>query len=443
MSKTVERRGARASALAALGLVVAALCGASSAAAAEPIPPGGVDITSASLDWLGNEEIQSAPPFGGSNYLSAGISGGNEASYRASDGNVSIYQVSDSGQETVPTWASRAAYIGNGGDQLARVSAGSGHLNADGTGGIAWEGSFSVNFYGGLVPFTIADPEIYFGGDGTGFLSADLEGCSSSMSNPNECVPLAPASDAIIATFQGVTLEPAGTLTIQPDYAGVEVTTPEGTTPQNREVAGWGAWPQEFVDFQQQTGLSSYWYSSGGGADPKKPPLPFVVDLGGAEGPGPEVPSEEPQPEAAKPDGGDTGSGGAGEPETKSEPSPPTAPAPVAKRARVWQPEGPRKLDESGTAQLARVACPAGGSACSLVVPERKAARLGGKRYLLTVLAPDRIKPGAGASVRIRVPKGARAALGAGKLTLRVPIVVASGGATSKQIAKVTIVGRG
>jgi hypothetical protein len=411
------------------------------------IPPAGVDITTASLDWLGNEEVQSAPPFGGSNYMSAGLSNGNEATYRASDGNASIYQVSSAGTETLATWATRAAHVSNGGRQVARLAAGRGHINADGTGAVAWKGSFSVNFYGGLVPFTIADPEIYFAGDGTGYLSATLEGCSSSMSAPDECAPLAPKPEAIVATFHGVTVDPFGELTIEPDYAGVEVALGEGTTPQNKEVAGWGSWPQEFVDFQLQTGLSSYWYSSGGAADAKKAPLPLKVDFAGVPTPEPEAetpgtdpgaPGEETKPKEAKSDDSSGGSGG------DSAAAPTTAPArSTAKPARFWQPSGRRKLDASGTATLARVACPAGSGACRLVVPERSAARIGGKRYLLTVLAPARVEAGGSAKVRVRLPKGARAALGARKLTVRVPIVVDHGGRTSKRIVKATIVGRG
>jgi hypothetical protein len=417
--------------------------------ATSTIPPAGVDITTASLDWLGNEEIQSAPPFGGSNYMSAGLSNGKEATYRASDGNASIYQVSAGGAETLASWATRTAHVSNGGRQVARLTAGHGHINADGTGAVAWKGSFSVNFYGGLVPFTIADPEIYFGGDGTGYLSATLEGCSSSMADPNECAPLAPKPEAIIATFQGVTIDPFGKLTIEPDYAGVEVALGEGTTPQTKEGAGWGAWPQEFVDFQLQTGLSSYWYSSGGSADAKKPPLPLTIDFAGvptpeaepeAPGGGTEAPGGETKPEESKPDGS---GGSSGDPGSGSG-APSTAPTkPAAKPARFWQPRGRQKLDASGAAPLARVSCPAGSVACRLVVPERTAARIGGKRYLLTVLAPNRVKAGGSTKVRVRLPKGARAALGARKLTVRVPIVVDHGGRTSKRIAKVTLVGRG
>ncbi|MBN9623064.1 MAG: HtaA domain-containing protein, partial [Actinobacteria bacterium] len=189
---------------------------------AAAIPSQGVDVTEASLDWLGNEEVQSAPPAGGSNYLSAGVSAGTEASYHSVVGNAAVYQVS-AGQEALATYATRAAHISDGGSQLARLYSGHGHINADGSGAIAWQGAFSVNFYGGAVPFTIEDPEIHFAGDGTGYLSADLAGCTSSQANPDQCAPFAPRSEAIIATFRGVTVDPTGVLTIDPDYAGVEV----------------------------------------------------------------------------------------------------------------------------------------------------------------------------------------------------------------------------
>ncbi|MDR0366341.1 MAG: hypothetical protein LBH68_05895, partial [Bifidobacteriaceae bacterium] len=41
--------------------------------------------------------------------------------------------------------------------------------------------------------------------------------------------------------------------------------------------ADWGSFPQDFVDFQMLTGQSSYWYSSGGAADAKKPAKELAV----------------------------------------------------------------------------------------------------------------------------------------------------------------------
>ena len=100
-------------------------------------------------------------------------------------------------------------------------------------------------------------------------------------------------------------------LTVAPNYAGVAVETTEGSTPQDRETAGWGAWPQSMVTFQDQTGLSSYFYSSGSGEDAKKPPLPFVVDFKG--------PTATPTPPVTTP----------ASPSAPT-PTPTTTPAPVA-----------------------------------------------------------------------------------------------------------------
>jgi hypothetical protein len=77
----------------------------------------------------------------------------------------------------------------------------------------------------------------------------------------------------------------------------VEYTPPadSGGAPQNRTVEGWGAWPASFIDFHYHTGLSSYWYSSGGAADAKKTPAALTItygELGGDE----EPPVDPPEP---------------------------------------------------------------------------------------------------------------------------------------------------
>lgn len=247
------------------------------------IPAEGMTLEGVSLDWTGSQELQSAPPFGGSNYFSAGKSDGDEASYQATDGSVKVLQVSSAGAESAASYATRAAHVSNGGSQLVRLSEGEAKVKPDGSASVAWDGSWSVNFYGGLVPFTITDPELEVDKDGKGTLTADLSGYASSMENPEIKTPLAPVKDVTIATFTDVQIDPAGKVTVDPNYAGVELDVPEGQTPQNRTNTGWGSWPQVFVDFHFATGLSSYWYSSGGAADGKKPPAPFVVDFTDAE----------------------------------------------------------------------------------------------------------------------------------------------------------------
>jgi hypothetical protein len=257
---------------------------------ASTIPAAGLDLTGVVLEWSGSEELQAAPPYGAVNYLSAGVSDGTQATYRAEDGDGSIWRVGPGGVETRATYATRAAHIGTGAHQLVRLGAGKAHLDRDGSATVDWRGSWSVNFYGGLVPFTMTDPALTVDADGTGKLTADLSGYASSMENPNEKRVIPPVADVVVATFRDVEIDPSGDIAITPDYAGVAIDVPAGQSAQNRTSPGWGAWPQAFVDFQFKTGLSSYWYSSGGAADPDKVPSAFAVDFTDAvEGPGPGV----------------------------------------------------------------------------------------------------------------------------------------------------------
>lgn len=105
------------------------------------------------------------------------------------------------------------------------------------------------------------------------------------MSNPNEKTPLTDLyEDVTITTFGGVNLDPEGVVTSNPDYDGVIVDVPLDATSQVTSGAGWGAWPQGFLDFHFDTNLPSYWYSSDGAGDPKKAPMSFNVDF--TNGPG-------------------------------------------------------------------------------------------------------------------------------------------------------------
>ena len=75
----------------------------------------------------------------------------------------------------------------------------------------------------------------------------------------------------------GVDLTPTG-LTVTPTYLGVTVTPPAGSPSQaTGNPATAGSFPQSFVDFQGLVGTASYWYSSGGGADIRKPTTPLTV----------------------------------------------------------------------------------------------------------------------------------------------------------------------
>lgn len=247
------------------------------------VPAEGLTLDGVVLEWSGSDELQVAPPFGGSNYLSAGVSDGDEATYRATDGDVAVVHRAADGTEVPATWATRAAMVGGGVDQLVRLSDGRAELAADGSATVRWDGTFSVNFYGGLVPFWFTDPVLEVDADGTGTLRADLDGYGSSQADPNQRTPLDEVAGVRVASFEGVELDPAGAVVVTPAYDGVEVDLPASATPQHRAGAGWGAWPQAFVDFHLATGLASYWYSSGGAADGHKAPAPVTVDLTDAE----------------------------------------------------------------------------------------------------------------------------------------------------------------
>ncbi len=380
------------------------------------IPDGGLELENVSLDWTGNGEIQKAPPFGGSNYLSAGVSDGNETTYDSAAGNVAIYQLSSLGIETPATWLTRASHVSNGGRQLVRLFGGDATIAADGSATVEWDGSFSVNFYGGMVPFTFTDPRLTIGEDGTGALTADLSGYGSDQANPNEREPLTPVADVTVATFSGIEVDPAGAIAIVPHYAGVEAALPVGATPQDRTVAGWGAWPQAFVDFHLSSGLASYWYSSGGAADQHKRPDPFTVDFDG------DAPPVDPPP-------ADPG------PNPQPHPKPELRPASIVPFAQ------PQTVGGKRLARLATLACPRAAT-CKVTAPKRVTVKIVGKRYRLAVLAPAKIASGKRATLRVRLPKAAAERLRGRRATVRLDIAITANGERTSRKLRAIIQGR-
>jgi hypothetical protein len=392
-------------------------------------------VSNASLDWIGNELMQSEL-HGFRNYFSAGLSDGKEGTYKGVDGNAEVYL---EGSKKLATWDTREAYGPAAGQhQVVHLSKGSGVYQQYGPAEIEWDGAFSVNFYGGLVPFTIEDPTLLVDEDGTGELVATLLGCEAARANPNECTPFAPATTVQVATFSGVEINGADELVIDPDYSEVTITEPAGAAPQIRTGAGWGAWPQSLVNFQGLTGLSSYWYSSGD-ADSAKPGLPFVVDLAGRE---PEIVPDEKEvtpvePEKPSDDGGsksdDNGS--------KADEKPAPAPA-VGKPATLKLGKKTVSLSQGRVVQVATVICPAGGATCRTVVPSRVKAKIAGKRYVLTVFAPKQIAAGKSAPIKVGLPKAAKAALEGKKLAVRIRVGLVANGVTAKHVVKVKIAGK-
>lgn len=233
------------------------------------------NVSDATFEWAVSAELQSAAPFGGCNYLSAGRSDGSEASYKTSGGNVAVLK-----DGVAPTWANKCSGAATGSiNQKVRWSGGSGTVDpATGVATIVFTGELSMTFYGGLAPFTVKDPVLTVAAGGRGKVVATVFGYQSSMDNPEVKEPLEPELGVTLADLSGVSLAADG-FTVTPDYAGITYDPPAGSggAPQNRTTPGWGSWPKSFIDYHYLTGLSSYWYHSGSAADPKKAPAPIAV----------------------------------------------------------------------------------------------------------------------------------------------------------------------
>lgn len=240
------------------------------------------------LRWGLNTEANSGAYFGGCNFLSAGKAGNTGSSrtwteadgfYAGQAGNVSVVKDTPDGS-AVATWATKcqtatgaAVAVGGSTGSTGVFTAGTGTVDtAAGTASIAWDGDLTVAFYGGMTYWTLSDPVLTFSG-GTGQLTATASGYGTSMDDQSQWVELAP-EQVVLANLSGVTVDADG-FVATPDYLGVEVTPASGT--QARTGDSWGAFPQSFVDFQAKTGQSSYWYSSGSSADPRKVATPLSV----------------------------------------------------------------------------------------------------------------------------------------------------------------------
>lgn len=308
MTPTDQRGGIRRSAAVALVAAVAAVAAACAPMPGGPPPsttttttaPGTVrTVSDAVLEWTVSDEANNgsfAP--GQVNYWSAGESDSTQATYVATDGDATVLKKNAAGtyvpidSEPSVSWANRnrngdgtvvtatnAALL----DQLVRYENGTGTVDtATGEATISWDGTFTVNFYGQFVPFWFIDPTLEVAADGSGTLTATMGGFASDIGDPSTRTPLPETPGVVVAEFADVYA--SGDLntgfTSPTSYLGRSVTTLPGApqlpqTPAN--AAFWGSWPQSFVDFQNDTGLGPFWYTSGGLVDPKKPSQPVDV----------------------------------------------------------------------------------------------------------------------------------------------------------------------
>ncbi|QOC24702.1 HtaA domain-containing protein [Microbacterium hominis] len=250
-----------------------------------PSVPETTTYTGVVLEWTGAPEWQHRPPNGSAaNYFSAGVSDGTTATYRARGDGAEIVQRAADGSTATATWDTRGSHVDAGGQaaQLMRFTHGTAVLDASGAATITWPGEVSVNFYDGLVPFTLSHPRLEVSADGVGSLTADLSGYAGDMSDPDKPKEaVAPQTGVTVATLRGVVVDAQRGFVVTPDFAGVEIDA-RGGTPQVRSGSGWGSWPQSFVDFHATTHLAAYFYSTGGSMDAAKRPASFAVGFSGA-----------------------------------------------------------------------------------------------------------------------------------------------------------------
>ena len=373
------------------------------------------ELRDVQLDWAGNGEIQGSPPFGGSNYFSAGASNGTQAEYRARLDNLQIVQVSRTGSESEATWTTRQDHLrddqgtltreNNGGRQVARFLGGTGTLENDGSASIAWSGVFTVNAYGGMVPFWVRDPKLIVTASGAGTLTADLGGFGSTQADPNTMVQLPWSLGVTVSSFQAVTIPALGAVNLTPTYAGVAVTSCPGADPQFR-TGDWGSWPQDFVNFHCATGLASYWYSSGGQADALKSPLALQVTVGSSK--------------------------------KLVAPPPPVTPAP--KPASISRTTKAIKLNSQRRATIATIKCP--DASCKLSAPKTVKAKIRGKSYKVTVSAPKSLAKGKTGYLRVNFTKAQAKRLKGRSTKVTVKLKVTYNGSTTSMTVKATVKGR-
>lgn len=247
-------------------------------------------LTSAVLRWgLNNESNTAAYNPGTYNFLVAGRipdpgKGGQlmpASRWKQKVGNVAVEKWNAAKKAWRPaTWkglrtdsGGKDLRIGTPSEHQLVFSRGTGTLDrAAGTARIAWDGDATVVYYSGVSFFYLSDPVLTIA-EGRGTLTATLGGFGSSQADMSLWLPLT-ETEVTVATLSNVRLVGDG-FTVTPDYRGVAVELETGT--QKRDAKGWGAFPQGWVSFMEQVGTASFWYTSGGFADPNKEPLPVTV----------------------------------------------------------------------------------------------------------------------------------------------------------------------
>ncbi|PYI40010.1 hypothetical protein CVS30_00265 [Arthrobacter psychrolactophilus] len=246
-----------------------------------------ISVTDAQLRWGLNQEVTSGAYFGGCHFLSAGTAGDTGSSriwtledglYAASQANTRIEKPDSAGKWVIDSWngkclAANGKAVGTtaketGTGAQAVIDGGTGTINAgEGSASIQWRGSFTVAMYGGMTYWSVIDP-ILSVENGKGTLRAEVSGYAADRSDTTSWSSL-PKRMVTLATLPNVALGDKGIVT-DPAYRKVLAAGVEPIQNRDGGNANWGAFPQDFLDFQTSTGQGAYWYSSGGLRDAAK-----------------------------------------------------------------------------------------------------------------------------------------------------------------------------
>lgn len=273
------------------GIGIAGLLAGFGLMAADPAEAASTPVSGVELSWTLNDEVGGGAYFGGCNFLSAGASGDNGKSavwtddslYSPNEGTVSITKPDAAGNQVPVTWDTKCldasgskvgTAAGSTSANQVNLANGAGTVDLEtGTASITWDGAFTVVFYGGMTYWSVDDLKLELT-NGKGTLTGTAGGYGADMDDPSKWQEL-DQRRVTLATIEATPAElTADGATITPDYR--EVDAGSVGTPQSR-TGDWGSWPTDFVAFHAETGQSSYWYSSGGMADPKKVAAPLTL----------------------------------------------------------------------------------------------------------------------------------------------------------------------
>ncbi|MBW3087642.1 fibronectin type III domain-containing protein [Bifidobacterium sp. 82T24] len=320
------------------GASIVAVCAGSVAAIAPAFAADGAassssaatNVDDAIFEWGVNPETGGGSYFGGCNALSAGTAGDAGGSgvwtanktgkdgktlYRTvdetahaeilkptSDGTMKRVSGFDArctnrngtsiaGKTSGATMNGEATYSEN----IVRLSGGTGTIDAaTNSAHLTWKGaSFTIVYYGGMTYWSISDPVLDIS-NGRGTLTGTASGYAADMNDASKWETL-PATTIHLADFTTGTASGAdpqitfdgsnGTITAQPDYLGVKAdagaNAHAGQADRNAgNAAWWGSFPATWVQFNNATGQSSYWYTTSGGTNtiqPRKVASPITI----------------------------------------------------------------------------------------------------------------------------------------------------------------------